>query len=191
MSKRDPQSWPTSIYKCPQHEIAVRHLTLLLSGWPNASVKLTERGHSVRSRLAPPPDVCHVSSFKPCSFDHNGHLNEVSRAQKWPDEALGLIRRALASGRQMLALLRGLTGRTACTDRTRCTRCPIWVHKGSREYFCRPDASDRNWPDAPSRPINSLCSAVPLGAWPDTPVPVVRAPLLQRWHDRTRQPHPI
>jgi hypothetical protein len=85
-SPRDlPQGWPTSIYRRPQHEIVVRHLTLLLSGWPDAQVKTTWRGHSVRSCRAAPLDRCHVYTFKPEPHDRQWSRDEVTRADKWPD----------------------------------------------------------------------------------------------------------
>jgi hypothetical protein len=73
----------------------------------------------------------------------------------------------------MLALLRGLTRRTACTDRTCHNVASGRVQRATRECFSWPDVSDRNWSDAPPCPINPSCFAVPLGTWPDVPVPRV------------------
>jgi hypothetical protein len=57
---------------------------------------------------------------------------------------LVLIGRALASGRQMLTLLRGLTERAACIDRTRHNVASDRVQRATREGFSRLDASDRD-----------------------------------------------
>jgi hypothetical protein len=187
-SPRDlPQSWPTSIYRRPQHEIAVRHLTLLLLGWLDVSVDLTIRGHNVRSHLAPPPDVRHVSGFKSRSFDRNGHLNEVSHAQKWPNAPLGLIGHALASGRQMLALLRGLTWAPLVLTGHTTTWHPIEYRKLPERVFhdqTRPFMTDRTRHSVRSILLNALLLWMLMSHRPNAPVCAL--PLHVGWTDWTR-----
>jgi hypothetical protein len=51
--RETPKSRPTSIYRRPQQELAVRHLILLQPHWLNALVKLTGRigAHTIHTKL--------------------------------------------------------------------------------------------------------------------------------------------
>jgi hypothetical protein len=109
-------------------------------------------------------DRCHVYAFKPQPHDRQRSKNEVTRADKWPDAPSELIERAP-----------GVWSTRACAaeppDRTRQLTHQTHhnvafgrVQRATWEGFCRSDASDHNWPDAPQRPFILARFAAPLGA---------------------------